>query len=251
MKLIGHAWVAVNSRPHGNEKFLILGSILPDIMYYTKNNPFDFEEIHEGGDKVYGYLQEIRPEYMDLGLGMLAHSKKMGADHFNLHKNLEILGYEGERVEEIRTNLMNILNVNYETAVSRVHNILELAVELRILKEHPNFVIELNKAVADLNAREDIKKILSDCFDKPLDRVSNCIDELFHKARPGYFKDAEGLASLWAELSQEFDPPPDKKELTRYLKQLHRGFDGKDKKFLDQCIKWTKNNLKKFVRSKT
>jgi hypothetical protein len=73
MKLIGHAWVAVNAVPQGNKKLLMLGSILPEIMYYTKDHPFKFEEIHEGGDKVYKYLRDKLPEFADLGLGMLAH----------------------------------------------------------------------------------------------------------------------------------------------------------------------------------
>ena len=58
MKLLGHAWVAVNAVPKGNRKLLILGSILPEIMYYTTNHPFEFEGIHEGGDKVYNYLKK-------------------------------------------------------------------------------------------------------------------------------------------------------------------------------------------------
>ncbi|MFV1917585.1 MAG: hypothetical protein ACC618_03865, partial [Patescibacteria group bacterium] len=211
MKLLGHTWVAVNSVPKGNRKLLILGSILPEIMYYTSNHPFVYEEIHEGGDIVYSYLKKKKLDWADLGLGMLTHSAKTGADNFNFEENLVILGYGGEKVEELREKLTEVLGITYETAKTRAHNILELAVELRIIKENPEFVVEFNTAIADKKTRTEIKKILSDSFEKDLKRVSKSVDELLNKAKPDYFLNAEGLAKLWAELSRDFDPRFDPK----------------------------------------
>ena len=108
MKLLGHAWVAVNARPEGDRKLLMLGSVLPEIMYYTKDHPFEFEEIHEGGDKVYKYLRSKNPKWADLGLGMLAHSVKSGADKFNFDENLAILGYEKDKVDKLRRKLTEV-----------------------------------------------------------------------------------------------------------------------------------------------
>jgi hypothetical protein len=247
MKLLGHAWVAVNSVSKGNRKLLILGSILPEIMYYTTNHPFEFEEIHEGGDKVYNYLKKKKPEWTDLGLGMLAHSVKMGADRFNFDDNLKILGYEGEKVDELRKKLTEVLGITYETSKTRVHNILELATELRIIEENPEFVDEFSEAIADTKTKEEIKRILADCFGKPEHRVLASVDELFNKAKPNYFKNAEGLASLWAELSQQFDPRFDTSKLGDLLTQLQKGYSGKDNEFLKKCIAWTKKNIESFT----
>ena len=249
MKLLGHAWVAVNAVPKGNRKLLILGSILPEIMYYTTNHPFEFEDIHEGGDIVYNYLKRQKPDWTNLGLGMLAHSVKMGADRFNFDDNLKILGYEGDKVDALRKKLTEVLGITYETAKTRVHNILELATELRIIKENPEFVNEFNQAIADMKTRKEIKKILTGCFDKDLKRVSKSVDELLNKAKPDYFKNAEGLARLWAELTRDFDPRFDTKKLADLLSQLQKDYQGKDKEFLKKCIAWTKNNIETYTIS--
>ena len=243
MKLLGHAWVAVNARPQGNRKLLILGSILPEIMYYTKDHPFEFEEIHEGGDIVYSYLKSKKPEWTDLGLGMLAHSVKAGADKYNFDENLATLGYEGKQVDKLRKQLSDVLGVSNETAKTRAHNILELAVELKIIKENPDFVRDFSKAVADKVARKQIIEILLGCFQKSIESVSRSTNELLDKARPSYFDGAEGLANLWAELSKEFDPPPDKRRLARLLEELSEGYEDRDKSFLKECIDWTRGNL--------
>jgi hypothetical protein len=244
MKLIGHAWVAVNAVPQGNKKLLMLGSILPEIMYYTKDHPFKFEEIHEGGDKVYKYLRDKLPEFADLGLGMLAHSVKKGADRFNLDENLVLLGYSGKSVEKLRTKLSSILHITYETAKIRAHNILELAVELGIIKNYPDFIDEFREAVGDKETREKIKSILSECFRKPYQEVSRVVDELFGKIKPDYFKDAKGLALLWRELSSALpDPEPDIKQLAKLLSELSTRFNGRDEEFLEKAVDWTKSSV--------
>lgn len=246
MKFLGHAWVAVNARPQGNRKLLILGSILPEIMYYTKDHPFEFEEIHEGGKKVYQYLTTNKPEWSDLGLGMVAHSARWGADKYNLDENLATLGYEGGKVDELRTRLTSVLRISYEAAKTRAHSILELAVELSIIRDNPKFISEFNKAIADQKTRGEIKIILADCFQKPQEAVSKSVDELLSKAKSVYFENAEGLANFWAELSKEFDPPPKIKELAKLLEELSEGYSGKDEEFLRRCINWTKKNLESF-----
>jgi len=246
MKLLGHAWVAVNAVPKGDRNLLILGSILPEIMYYTSNHPFEYEEIHEGGDIVYNYLKKKKPDWTDLGLGMLTHSVKMGADKFNFDENLTILGYEGEKVDELRRKLVEVLGITYETAKIRAHNIMELAVELRIIKKHPEFVDEFNEAIASKEIRTEIKKVLSGCFSKDSKSVSASVDVLLGKAKPGYFKDALGLASLWAELSKQFDPAFDRRQLAKLLIELQKSYSGKDKEFLKKCINWTKKNIESF-----
>lgn len=201
-----------------------------------------FEEIHEGGDRIYEYLKKNNPSLADLGLGILAHSVKTGADKFNFDENLSILGYEGDRVDELRNRLSEVLGIAYETAKTRAHNILELAVELKIIKDNPDFVAEFNETLADKELGGQVKKILSDCFDKPREQVNKSVDELLDKAKPEFFRDALGLASLWTELSKEFDPTPDQSRLAEFLVELSNGFSGRDEVFLRECITWTRGN---------
>jgi hypothetical protein len=247
MKFIGHAWVAMNAVPRGNRKLLILGSVLPEIMYYTKSHPFEFEEIHEGGDRVYKYLVKNNSDWSDLGLGMAAHSVELGADHFNMDENLQILGYEGERVEKLRKRLMEVLGVDHETSKIRAHNILELGVELGIVRKEREFVDEFKGVMTNSELRVPVAQALTGCFGKDLDEVQHCVNELLDKARSEYFEDARGLAMFWAELSKEFDPKPDIDGLAGLLTELSEGYSGKDEEFLNEAIKWTKGNLDKLA----
>lgn len=248
MKLLGHGYIAVNSVPRGNKKLLILGSVVPEIMFYTRNHPFTFEEIHEGGDIVYRYLMQRRPDLADFGLGMISHSVKYGADKFNFDENLALLGYKGERVEELRKEIAGIFGISSETAKVRTHNILELAVEIGIIREDPDFVSIFIETIGNLGIRGKIGNVLADCFKKPREAVNRSIEELFMKAKPEYFAGAEGLAGLWAELSKEFDPSPDIGRLSNFLNKLSVGFEGKDKKFLLECITWTRGNIERISR---
>lgn len=243
MKLLGHGYVAINAVPQGNKKLLILGAIVPETMFYTKNPPFTFEEIHEGGDIVYQYLTKNHPDLTDLGLGMISHSVKYGADYYNLDANLALLGFDNEEIATLRKEVAQVLNITEKTASSRVHNLLDLAIETGIIRDDPEFISLFTKTLGDVEMRETISGILSECFNKPPEAVKECVEELFNKAKPEYFKSFEGLARLWAELSKEFDPAPDIERLTNFLNKLSAGFEGKDKKFLAECIARTRGNI--------
>jgi len=248
MKLLGHAWVAAKAYPEGNRKFLILGSVLPEIMYYTKKHPFKYEEIHEGGDVVYLYLKDRKSEMADLGIGMYAHSVKSGADRFNFDKKLSTLGYKGEDINTLRKRLGEVLKILPETARVRAHNILELAVEVNIIRKHPEFRDEFGRSLVDSDLRSEIVGILSRCFRKDKYETETCVSELLGKAKAEYFKDAYGLAGLWGELSRDFDPPFERKELAVLLEELAHGFNGKDEEFLRECVLWVRGNIMKLVR---
>lgn len=249
MKLLGHAWVAVQAAPRRNRQLLILGSILPEITYYTTNHPFSAEEIHEGGEIVYCYLLKRKPNWADLGLGMISHSVKLGADKFNFDDNLAILGYKGKKLVEFRKKLSSILKISDSIAKIRTHNILELALEINIIRENSDFVIEFNQAIADKKTRAEIKKILTDCFGKNQDDVSMSVDELFDKISPTDFKGPAGLAQLWGKLAKDFDPTPNYKALTNLLLKISEDFSSKDKRFLKDCIDWTRGNIEREIKS--
>ena len=244
MKLLGHAWVAVNSIKKGNRRQVIIGSILPEIMYYTKSNPFIKSEIHEGGDVFYQFLKTNHPEFKNLGLGMITHSVKYGADRFNFDDRLAILEYSDEKVLDLRKKLVEILHVDFETSKTRAHNILELGIEVGIIRDHPEFTTEFCDAIADTKLKNQTVKFLSECFKKDKEEVKKAVNELFDKAKPEYFENAKGLAALWLELSKNFDPKPDIVALSVLLTNISNGFDGRDKLFLAECIMWTAGNIK-------
>lgn len=247
MKLIGHAWIAINARPQGNQKLLMFGSIIPEVMYYVSDSPFSFEEIHEGGDRLYEYLRLNNLELSDLGLGMLSHSVKAGADRFNMDDNLEILGFKASDIIILRKQLSGVLGIDYPTTKARVHNILELAVELRIIREHPAFIKKLTSTIADKEINRKAIDALAACFNKSPNKVKKSVNELIEKAKPDYFVGADGLANLWHEFIRDIDPAPDHHALVKLLENLSSQFGTKDSLFINECIVWTKSNLDKIT----
>lgn len=250
MKLLGHAWVAVNSYPEGKRDQLILGSILPEVYFYTlniKGHFFKHEEIHEGGLKFYQYLKKESPDLKDLGIGMITHGNKYGVDKFNYGKYLELLGYKGEKKQKIQPKLMSTLNLNKKQADICAHNIFELALELGLESQNPKFVEEFEKALNNKLLIEHASFSLSKCFHKPQKKVLELINELMNKTAGKYNEGSFGLAKLWAELVEDMYPKFDPKKLAPFLEELHDNFKGKDKIFIEKGIVWTKGNLKKLL----
>lgn len=248
MKLLGHAWVAVKTVPKGVKEQLILGSVIPEIMFYTKNHPFDYKEIHEGGPKVLSFIRKENPKMQDFALGMISHSFKWGADKFNLDDNLTLLGYKGSIARKIRHEIVSIMGVSKERSMVLAHNLLELAVDLTIIKENPKFVEEFVSTLQNKDLVKEVKNLLSESFGKPLKAVSKSVDELIQKAKPEYFSSALGLAKLWSELETD-DPDFDTAELATFLEKLNKDFEGREKIFLTECIKWTTKNIQNLLNS--
>lgn len=247
MKLLGHAWVAVNSIEEGNLDQIVVGSVLPEMMYYTKSNPFIKSEIHEGGDIFYQFLKIKHFEFKDIGLGMVAHSVKYGADRFNFDDKMSVLGFLEESALELRKRLVEILHVDFETSKTRLHNILELAVEANIVRDHPEFIKDFCSAISNKDLENSSAEFLSECFNKDKDKVEESVVEIFGKAKPEYFQDSDGLARLWMKLSCDFDPEPDLKSLSNLLSDLSNNFNGKDRLFLKECIDWTRGNIQNLI----
>ena len=150
MNILGHSWIAVNATL-GKRYLLIIGSLLPESFPFIENNPFSFGEIHEGGEKLFAFLNKNYPHKHDLALGMLAHGVKFGADGFNKY----IESYATDKKETLLREIAKSSGVNLKTAECRLHNFLWWAVDVWILKEYPGFAREVQKTIR----RVDIKEI--------------------------------------------------------------------------------------------
>lgn len=139
MKILGHVYVALKSVPAKNKNLLVWGSILPEMTFYIEDNPFDYEEIHEGGIRVLDFLKKEKSAWTDLALGILSHSSKFGADHFDEFKQLEQLGYVRGKDAEFEQKVAEAINLtsNLPEAQIRVHNLLDLALDLYISRTYP------------------------------------------------------------------------------------------------------------------
>ncbi len=184
MNVIGHPYAAfkVFGRLTGD---LVLGSYLPDIVPFVPNSVFEFEEIHEGGEK-------LLPS--DLGWGMICHRE---ADKFS--RSVE------ERFEDQRKDLAKRIaeasKISLEVASrSRFHNFLWWGVDVQLLRHRREFVENLAKKISRLDVSIAVP-LLAECFNKDVSAVSRDISFILKPLVPERLLSVRGLVEIWKDLA--------------------------------------------------
>lgn len=193
MNILGHAYIGSKVVLEYRD-WAIIGALLPESFPFIENNPFSFEEIHEGGERLLRFLERNYPQKRNLGLGMLAHSANFGADGFNK----EIENYGADKRGELLQAIAKISGVSLEVAKFRLHNFLWWGIDVWILKSDLRFVNEVGGIIKKVNI-EEISKILGECFAKEFGAVERTLRILFQEIyRPEDLNSVEGLAQIWA-----------------------------------------------------
>lgn len=245
MKILGHLYVALRALPNHDPRLLAWGSILPEMMFYIKENPFRYEEIHEGGEKVIIFLAKQKPKWVDLGLGIMAHSQKTGADFFDKEKQLKKLGSPKDGNPDFERELAEALNLKNATdAKTRVHNILGLALDLYIAQNKPWVFTDLKEAFAKVPTRE-IAEALANCFKKPKIQTEKAVRSLKDKINLEDLTTAEGLAKTWSRFSLVL---PERKinvhKTAIVIRQATQIIHGHEETFLNLAIKRTRQKIR-------
>jgi len=248
MNLLGHSYIAVRIFPEGNKNLLIIGSFLPESFPFVKNNPFTFEEIHEGRERFLGFLSKNFPEKQNLALGMLIHSARIGADSFN--KKIE--RYAEPFREKLLWQIADCSGVNLETAKARLHNFLWMGVDFWILKEFPELVNEVSQAIKSVNIGE-ISALLAAAFGKERKKVERVFDFLFKKIySPEDLTSREGLVRIWSRQVGGL-PEKDKVEVKKAIKLGETAaslLESNYRKILRKIEETVKRNLRLIIREK-
>lgn len=245
MKILGHVYVALKSVPNHNEPLLVWGSILPEMMFYIEENPFSYEEIHEGGETVLNFLRKEKPQWEGLALGLIAHSKGKGADRFDEFDKLPLLGYERGKntaFEKLVGEATNIKNPNIIQA--RIHNVLDLALDYYILTKYPSNLNELKNAFAQVPISE-MAGLLASCFEKDKTTAEKAIYKLKEKINPDDLTSIGGLARMWASFSSALSEkqPVNIPKTQEAIRKAVEKIQGKEEAFLETVVTWTKKNL--------
>jgi len=244
MKVLGHIYVAIKAFPKRNHQLLAWGAILPEMMFYVKENPFEYRQIHEGGEKIVEFLRTRKPEWIDLGLGIIAHSQKKGADFFDSPKKLRQLGYFQGEDTEFEEKIVEALNLpNIKTAQSRAHNILDLALDLYIGQKYPWVMGELTNALTKIPVLE-MANILSECFTKPRNQVEIALQKLKEMINLEDLNTAKGLARLWTRFSEAL--PEKEINTTKTAEAINLAakiIQGKQEAFLRSAVERTRRSI--------
>jgi hypothetical protein len=219
MNILSHSWLATRV-VKGKIDLLITGAILPESVPFIKDNPFSFEEIHEGGEKLFNFLRENYPEKKDLALGVLSHSRKFGGDGFNQ----EIEKFAGAKRSWLLKEIATASNISLKTAEAYLHNFLWWGVDWGILKAYPDFVGKVQRIIKNVDTQQ-ISKILSQAFQKDLGSVTATLEKLFKKIYQSEdLTSLKGFARIWARQAADL-PEKDKIDINRaaYLIQVCGG----------------------------
>lgn len=246
MNILGHSYIATQAIS-GNKELLIVGSLLPESFPFISGNPFSNEEIHEGGEKLLQFLEKNYPHKRDLAPGVLAHSRKFGADGWNK----EIEKYAGDQREALLDKIAEASRVDAKTAELRLHNFLWWGVDFLILKNKPEFVDEVAQVLQRVDV-EEVSKLLAECFGKDYKEVQKTMRFLFREIyQPEDLNSVEGLARIWARQAAglpEHDRA-DVEETAGLIEEMADLMKNDFKELLKLVVAKTRNNLKQFLLS--
>lgn len=198
MNTLGHPYVAYKVFGRMN-KFIAAGSFINDLVPFVPDSVFDFQEIHEGGEKLLGYLGQKHPEKKDLALAMLAHGTTYGADKFS--KDLEIK-YESYRKELVALIMQATPNLAYDVVSKyRFHNFLWWGIDAHILESEPKFVNDLGVNLNSIEV-EEVSELLAECFHKKTRDVVRMLNFLLDSFNSENLASINGLATIWKNVAR-------------------------------------------------
>lgn len=243
MKLVGHVFIAIKAFPRRNTQFLAFGSLLPETVFYTKNPALTFEQIHEGGLELYKFCKQKHLNFVDLGIGVMAHSVRFGADSYDSDDAIVRLGY----VEKDIPKISEALEVDLKTAKTRAHNLYDLALDFYIYEKHPQIkkFIEETKRID----KEKIADILSECYSSSKPLIKSNLSHLWDKYDLSLMETFKGLAKFWRILAKdlpETDPvniPKTEKLLKSFYKKVKPRAEG----FIQEVIKTTRAKINEAI----
>ncbi len=193
MKILGHTYIATHS-VDGNNKLLIIGSLIPEMLPYIPNDVFDYGELHEGGRKLLEYLENYYPDKRDLALGLLSHGVELGADKYSQASER----FVASKRKSLLKKISQAQGVGLKIAEGRLHNYVGLGIDYLLVQNDQGLVKEVQKTLKDIDT-EEISYLLAEAFGKDEAKVRVMIEVLFKNIyRWEDLTSAEGLARIWA-----------------------------------------------------
>lgn len=239
MKLLGHVYVAVTAFPNNNQELLAFGALLPETVFYTKPQVLTYDQIHEGGLTLYQYCQTNYPDYADLAIGSMTHSKKYGADSFNSLESLIPLGYNKNDIPLIS----DALGLSNEIAQARVHNLYDLVIDYYINQKYPQ-IRQIVENTKNLNTIK-ISQILAECYKVNAHQVFESLSNLWKKYDLSLMDSFEGLATFWKLLASDLKEkdPVDIERTSILLSDFYMRLENTADEFLDEVVNKTKDSV--------
>ena len=211
MNILGHSLISLNvfGKFGGvggigvkGENDLVIGALLPESCPFISDNPFTFDEIHEGGEKLLKFLKKKYPNRIGLALGMLSHSVSFGADSFNPVIEKYVTGERREN-KTILGEIREATGVDDKTSKGLLHNFLWAGVDFWILEKYPDLVKQIAEAIIAVDYKT-VGIMLAGCFGKDTVKSEKLVRVLFRDIYwPDDLFNHEGLARTWLRHSEK------------------------------------------------
>jgi len=224
VNILGHPYVADKSIGP-LDKWLLTGSYLPDLVPFVPDSVFEFEEIHEGGERFLRFLDRHDPEKRNLALGMLTHGTKFGADKFSpdIEKRFE------KNREDLAKKIAAASGISIEVARGgRFHNFLWWGVDVQILRHEKEFMERLCKVLPQINIAQT-STLLASCFEKEEPEVRRMLTYLFKPMVVENLTSVTGLARIWKEIAKGLPEHTSVTGLARIWKEIAKGLPEHDR----------------------
>jgi len=247
MKVLGHAYIATHA-VDGNNQQLITGSLLPEMLPYIPNEVFDYHELHEGGKKLFEYLNRFYPEKKDLALGLLSHGVEVGADKFSRASERLLIS----KRKLLLPKIAQAQKVKLEVAKIRLHNYAGLGLDWLLVQSEPKLVKQVQKALKKVNI-EEISYLLAEAFLKNKASVKVMVKTLFVDIyHCEDLTSAAGLARIWARQARGL-PEKDRVDVSKsaaLIKECGKIMEDEWEGFLDKVCFEVRRSLEFFVRGR-
>ncbi|HLD15921.1 MAG TPA: hypothetical protein VJB94_05065 [Candidatus Nanoarchaeia archaeon] len=188
-----------------SSNLLVLGSILPDLAV---TGIVDDWNIGESALEFRNWLSDRDKNFTDLGLGMMLHEFPCGIDRFT-HTNYNGGdGYAYANGRQILSNVsdcfrvMGFLKLSEDKVRRLSHNFIETGVEFLILKDNPELVNILRRAVDNVNIEKCVK-YFSEFYGIKDTKVAQAFSAFDTFIKEPDYTSVDGLVEMWKLIAKQ------------------------------------------------
>lgn len=248
MNGLGHPFVAFKTVGRMNS-WLAAGSLLPDLVPFIVHENELFDLIHEGGESFLKYLDKDAPEARDLGLGMIAHGVKHGADQFNRTIDQWLLKGNEQLAKEIAEKIVACSGVSFKVAREyRLHNYLWAGIDVYLINNEKIFVRQLNQAHQGIE-KEKVAHYLAAYLGRDRAQVEGWVNNFFDYFTTEALSTLSGLTDVWQKVMAGLPERDliDKNKTEQLFNDIYVKFKGDWPEILDQVIGDVKKQVSPFL----
>jgi hypothetical protein len=233
-----HVWIA-HEVTGSTDSLLLFGSLLPD-MNIDGSFPrgFDMQAV-----ELLRFLKREYPDLMKIGIGMCLHEYPIGVDRFVHTQYRGGAGYAFSFVRELIDDA-RVATPLHETQLPLLtHFLVEYAIEIKIVNEHPASTDLLTKTLGI--KKERICEALAKFYRIPAYAVAHEI-EIYSEAQLSFdFKDHENAAHGWLWfLNRVFHQTANPKDIAALIRKAELLIEPTVDIFLLDCVAQCKEDFR-------